>query len=172
MKEYINIGKIVATFGVKGEMVLLHSLNKKLVFTKIQALFVEQVKGSYIPFFVVLSKAKSMEESFIMLDGITTKEQANQLVTKQVWLLEADFRKLAGTSSPISLLNYHLFNDGVLIGMVEEVIEQPHQVLLKTTYKTKEALIPLHDQTLTKIDRKNNEVHVTLPDGLLEIYAE
>ena len=34
----------------------------------------------------------------------------------------------------------------------------------------KEALIPLHEDTIIKIDKKKQQVIVTLPEGLLEIY--
>jgi len=52
------------------------------------------------------------------------------------------------------------------------VIEQPHQILLKITYQEKEVLIPLHAETLKGVDPKSRQVHVQLPDGLLEIYLE
>jgi 16S rRNA processing protein RimM len=171
MKDYINIGKIVATFGLKGELILHHSLAKKLVLKGVEAIFIEQVKGSFLPYFLQASKAKTHEETYLQLEGIATKEQAHRFVAKKVWLSDADFRRLAGSSSPISLLGYKLFNELELIGNIEEVIEQPHQVLLKITYKGNEALIPLHNETLQKIDRKKGEVYVTLPDGLLEIYS-
>ncbi len=169
--EYINIGKIVATFGVKGELILKHGLNKKLVLKNVEAVFIEEIKGSYLPYFLSLSKAKTHDETYIEVEGIATKEQAQKLVQKQVWLLDADFRRLAGNASPISLLGYQLFNEGEALGVIEEVIEQPHQVLLRITYKGNEALIPLHEETLDKVDRKKQQVHVILPDGLLEIYV-
>lgn len=56
------------------------------------------------------------------------------------------------------------------LGPIEEVIEQPHQVLLRVTLEGNEALIPLHAETLDKIDRVAQKVYVTLPDGLLDIY--
>ena len=98
------------------------------------------------------------------------EEQAQKLVQKQVWLLDADFRRLAGNASPISLLGFKLFNDGEAIGSIEEVIEQPHQILCSIIYNGKEALIPIHEDSLEKVDIKNRKVFVTLPDGLLEIY--
>ena len=52
------------------------------------------------------------------------------------------------------------------------MIEQPQQVLLQLTTNNKEVLIPVNESTLKKIDRKKKEVHVVLPDGLLEIYLE
>jgi 16S rRNA processing protein RimM len=171
MNDYINIGRIVAAFGLKGEIILKHALGKKVVFKNIEALFIEQQKGSYLPYFIQGSKAKDHEETYVQLEGVTTKETAQRLTQKNVWLLDDDFRKIAGKSAPISLLGFQLINEGEALGAIEEVIEQPHQILLRITLQGKEALIPLHDETLDKIDRKNKEVHVTLPDGLLEIYT-
>lgn len=170
MPGYISIGKIVATFGVEGELVIKHSLGKKTVFKKEQALFIEELKGSHIPWFVVHSKARSADETIVKLEGLTSKESAKRLTQKMVWLNEPDFRILAGKTSPIALLGYTLVDDGELLGPIEEVIEQPHQVLLRISLAGKEALIPLHEETLDKIDHKKKQVHVTLPEGLLDIY--
>ena len=85
--------------------------------------------------------------------------------------MDADFRKLAGKDAPISLLGYEVITDeDENLGPIEEVIEQPHQVLLRVTLEGNEALIPLHAETLDKIDRVAQKVYVTLPDGLLDIY--
>ena len=170
MNEYINIGKIVATFGVGGEVILLHALGKKTSLKGIEALFIEERKGSYLPWFIEASKAKTDDEMFVKLEGVATKESAHRLIQKQVWLLQDDFRKVVGKSSPIALLGFELMNEDESLGAIEEVIEQPHQVLLKISLNGKEALIPLHDETMNKIDQKNKRVYVTLPDGLLDVY--
>jgi 16S rRNA processing protein RimM len=171
VKDYINIGKYVAAFGVKGELILKHALGKKTVLKDIEAVFVEEHKGSYLPYFVESSKAKDTEETYLKLEGIDTRESAARLSTKPVWLLDTDFRKLAGKTAPISLLGFQLITDEEEhLGPIEEVIEQPHQVLLRISLDGKEALIPLHAETLDKIDHAKKEVHVILPDGLLDIY--
>jgi 16S rRNA processing protein RimM len=171
MKDYINIGKIVASFGLKGEVILKHALGKKTMLDGIEAIFVEENKGSYLPYFVESSKAKDTEEMYVKLESIDTRESANRLSPRNVWLLDEDFRKLAGKSAPISLLGFTLITDEEEnLGPIEEVIEQPHQVLLRIDLDGKEALIPLHAETLDKIDHQKKEVHVTLPDGLLDIY--
>jgi len=56
------------------------------------------------------------------------------------------------------------------LGKILEVIEQPHQVLCRIDLNGKEALIPLHEETIVKIDKKKSQVVVELPEGLLEIY--
>jgi 16S rRNA processing protein RimM len=147
MNHYIHIGKFVATFGVKGELILVHALGKKTALKDVSAIFVEE-----------------------QLEVIDTREAAHRIANRPVWLENEDFRRLAGKTSPISLLGFTLFNEGENLGPIEEVIEQPHQVLLRISLDGKEALIPLHDETLESIDRKKQEVHVTLPDGLLEVY--
>ena len=170
MNEYIHIGRIVASFGLKGEVILQHALGKKSTLKGVEAIFIEQTKGSYLPWFVQSAKAKDETETYVQLDGLLTKEATRKLLQKNVWLLQDDFRKLVDKASALSLLGFSLINEGENLGLVEEVIEQPHQVLLRINYNNKEVLIPLHEETLNKIDQKNKQVHVTLPDGLLEIY--
>jgi 16S rRNA processing protein RimM len=92
------------------------------------------------------------------------------MLQKQVWLLEEDFQKYAAKSSAISLLGYHIINEDTDLGEILEVIEQPHQLLCRILLDGKEALIPVHQETLQKIDKKNKQVFVELPEGLLDIF--
>lgn len=171
MNEYVNIGKIVATFGIKGDVILTHALGKKTSLKGIEVIFIEQQKNSYLPYFIQSSKAKDNAEIYMLIEGIESKESAHRLLQKNVWLLDDDFRKVAGKSAPIVLLGYSIINEGKNLGPIEEVIEQPHQVLLRISLNGNEALIPLHEETLLKINHNKKEVHVILPNGLLEIYS-
>lgn len=63
-----------------------------------------------------------------------------------------------------------IVNNEEEIGEVIEVIEQPHQVLCTILIEGKEALIPIHEDSLQKMDKKNRKLYVSLPDGLLDIY--
>ena len=168
--NYINIGKIVSAHGLSGEVILKHALGKKTSFKESEVVFVEQVKGSYLPHFIASSKAKTTEETIMQFDDIDSREKALKLIKKQVWLTEEEFTKHAAKSSPIALLGFMLINEGEKIGIIDEVIEQPHQVLCTVIINGKEAFIPLHEETLLNIDRKKKEVYVSLPEGLLEIY--
>jgi 16S rRNA processing protein RimM len=170
MTEYFNIGKFVTTFGLKGELVLKHTLGKKTSLKGLTALFVEEKKESFLPWFIESTKIKNEEEIYIKLEGISTREQAIALAQKQVWLPETDFKKFSSKSSPISFLGYEIVENGAVLGKILEVIEQPHQVLCRIDLKGKEAFIPLHEETIVKVDKKKGQVVVDLPEGLLEIY--
>jgi len=170
MSEYFKIGKLAASTGLKGELVLQHNLGKKTSLKGLEAIFLEDKKESFIPYFIQSTQIRSNTETVIKLEGIDIMEVARKLTPKEVWLAEDDFKKFAAKSSAIAMLGFMMVNDGEEIGVIEEVIEQPHQILCSIIYKGKEALIPIHEDSLEKIDTKNRKVFVTLPDGLLEIY--
>ena len=171
MKDYFSIGKIASTHGLTGEVVLQHALGKKTDLKGLQTIFIQEKKDSFLPYFIESATAKNEEEIYIKLEGFNTKESAKRITQRQVWLLKPDFEKFAAKSSPISLLGFMMINEGEEIGEVIEVIEQPLQVLCKIMYKGNEALIPIHQESLKKIDQKKKQVFVELPEGLLDIYA-
>jgi 16S rRNA processing protein RimM len=167
---YFKIGKFVSTFGLKGEVVLKHNLGKKSSLKGVKALFVEEKKENFIPWFVEATRIKNEEEIFIKIEGINTREEAHKLTQKEAWLPEEDFKKWSAKTAPINLLGYEVIENEKVLGTILEVIEQPHQVLCRIEINQKEAYIPLHEETILKIDRKKQQVRVELPPGLLEIY--
>ena len=82
MTEYFKIGKFVTTFGLKGELVLKHNLGKKTSLKGLKAVFVEERKESFIPWFIESTKIKNEEEIYIKPEGLNTREQANKLTQK------------------------------------------------------------------------------------------
>ncbi len=170
MAEYFKIGKLVAAYGLKGELVLKHVLGKKTSLKGLQTIFIEETKNSFFPWFIQSAHSKSEEEVYIKLEGVDSREAAIKLIQKNVWLAEPDFKKLAAHSAPVNLLGYSVIHEKKSLGPILEVIEQPHQVLCRLEIKSKEVLIPLNERTLQKIDHRKKEIHVELPDGLLEMY--
>jgi len=170
MTEYFKIGKFVGTFGIKGELVLKHNLGKKTSLKGLKAIFIEERKESFIPWFIENSKIKNGEEIFLKLEGINVREQAIKLTQKEAWLPEEEFKKYAAKTSPINLLGYDIIEGERVLGKILEVIEQQHQILCRIEFNDREAYIPLHQETIQKIDNKKQQVIVSLPPGLLEIY--
>ena len=172
MDNYYKIGKLAATFGLDGQLILEHSLGKKTSLKGLENIFIEEKKDSFLPWFIESAKIKNDKEVYIKLEGISAKETAKLLVKKEVWLNENDFKKFAATAAPISLLGFMVINEDEELGEVCEVIEQPHQLLCKIMLNGKEALIPVHEDSLEQIDKKNRKLFVNLPEGLLDIYRD
>ena len=170
MSLYLKIGKLVAAFGLKGELILKHSLGKKTSLKGLRAIFIEDRKDSFLPWFIESVKIKAADEIYLKLEGVNTREAAIKLVQKIIWIPEPDFKKFSAKTSPINLLGFTVIDQGKQLGEILELIEQPHQMLCRIEMNTKEVLIPLNESTLQKVDKKNRQVLVSLPEGLLEIY--
>jgi len=168
--NYCSIGKFVATFGVAGELILQHHLGKKSSLKGLETIYIEAAKDEMLPYFPESTRIKAEDEIYVKLEQVDTKEAARPFVRKEIWLEESEFHKYAGKSAPISLLGFHIIDNGTDIGEILEVIEQPHQVLCRISLDGKDALIPIHEETLQKLDKKKKQVSVDLPDGLLDIF--
>lgn len=171
MPEYFKIGKFAASFGLDGTLVLQHSLGKKTSLKGLETLFIEEQSNNFMPYFIDSTSIKSDSEIYIKLEEVHSKEIARKLTPKEVWLEEKDFNKFAAKAAPISLLGFSLIHQETDLGKIIEVIEQPHQVLCTIIYNNKEALIPVHEASLLKLDKKNRKLYVDIPDGLLDIYG-
>ncbi|TAN15209.1 MAG: 16S rRNA processing protein RimM [Chitinophagaceae bacterium] len=171
MAEYYNTGKIVATYGLHGEMILWHKTGKADAFKEVPAIFIEDKKDSFIPYFIESTRIRNEEEVYLKLEGIMTKEKAAKLLQKQVYLDEDHFRKIVSPGSALFYLGFKVQDKTAgTLGLVAEVVELPAQLLLKIYQNNKELLIPLNPNTLHRIDKINKVIHVILPDGLLDIY--
>ena len=169
MSEYFKIGRIAATHGTDGLLILQHSLGKKTPLKGLETIFIEEKKDSFLPYFISSSNIKNDQETFIKLDGIESKEAARFLLKKEVWLSENDFKKFAASAAPISFLGFTIISKNEAIGEVIEVIEQPHQILCTIIINDKEVFIPIHENSLEKTDKKSRKLYVNLPDGLLDL---
>ena len=170
MEEYVVIGKFVATFGVKGELVLQHHLGDDVDTKTLKVFFLEEFGGKFLPYFISGAKIRNEKEMLVALEGIDTPEKAKILLKKQVWLLENEVKQQASSTAPIALLGFQVVDKKKILGKVLEVIEQPMQILLRIEYAGKEVLVPLNESTLVKIDHKKEKINVDLPEGLLDIY--
>ena len=104
--EYFKIGKLVAVYGLKGELLLRHTLQKKISSKELQAFFMEEKKNLFLPWFVEKIKIKNKEELFLKLETIDTREAAMRFVGKELWLPEPDFKKFSFRASEVSLVGY------------------------------------------------------------------
>jgi len=172
MSDFIHIGKLVAPHGVNGQVILEHALGQQVHFKGVDAIFVEKNAASFIPYFLESASAKTDTLTHLQIEGVHSREAANFLVGKKVWLPQADFQKLVEKNSPLALLGYMVQEAGKDIGIIQEVIEQPHQLLVTVLYQGQEAYIPLHEESLKGVNHAKKTVTVELPDGLLDLYTE
>ncbi len=168
----IRVGKIVATHGLNGSLILTHIVGNSKWLKKDHVLMIEMQKGSYIPHFVSQCKATNDEEYIINVEDIDKVESAKKLVTKHVYVDESILKGYE-KQSPLLWIGFNLIdkNEGEL-GAIEDVLQTGNQWLAKITYKNKEVLIPLINETIDGLDIKKRTINMTLPEGLLEVYLD
>lgn len=170
MEDKICIGNLVATHGLDGTLILRHALGGRTHFPDVDVFFIETSTDNLLPYFPAEVKARSATETLLRFDGIASPERARGLLKKRVWLPASEARRLTSGNAPISLLGYLVITQGKELCKVIEVIEQPHQVLLRGEVDGKEVLLPVNESTLVHVDHAQMTVELDLPDGLLEVY--
>jgi 16S rRNA processing protein RimM len=171
MKDLIHIGKIVAPHGITGQVIIEHALGKSISFKGVEVLFVEQTKNSFIPYFIQSASAKTDTLTHVHFEGMKTREATSIVVSKKVWVPQEEFQKLVEKNAPLALLGFMVQEAGKPLGVIKEVIEQPHQLLVTIDYNGQEAYIPLHEETLKAVNHAKKLVTVELPEGLLDLYS-
>ncbi len=166
----IRIGKIVATHGLQGALILTHVLENSNWLKKGDKLFLEINKGSHIPYFVSTCKKGKTGEYIITVDDVITVQESKKLVTKSVYV-EEETISMFSKQSPLLWVGFTIIDvQKGDIGNIDDILFTGTQWLAKLKIEKKEVLIPLIEQTIQKIDVKNRIIEMELPEGLLDIY--
>jgi 16S rRNA processing protein RimM len=54
------------------------------------------------------------------------------------------------------------------IGILEDIIEMPGQMMFQTTHQLNEVLIPAVDEFMDEIDHEKQIIYLKLPEGLIQ----
>ena len=152
-------------------MILSHVTGRKGWLKAGDVLFVALRKESFIPHFVSGIKSATEKEMILHLEETDAVEVAKKLVGKEVFVAE-DVLAQAGSDSPLLWIGFEVIDEQAgSLGPIEDIYQTAQQWLAQVRIRDQEALLPLIEQTLKRVDLKKKQVFVALPDGLLEIYS-
>lgn len=169
--DLIEIGKILKPHGVKGEMIFLFT----------QASFAETdnnfyfflLDGTYVPFFINDFRFVSNVSASIKIEGINTIEEAinynDTLIYLPKELIKEKQEELDLESEWEQFIGYTILDENnKLIGKIDSVDSSTMNVLFVVLNKDEEFLIPATQDFIIEIDSKIKQLHLNLPEGLLE----
>ncbi len=167
----LRIGKIVATHGLKGSMIVKHIVAREGWLDNGQVLMVEIRKGSHIPYFVEQVKDSNKEELNVTLEGVETVEEAKRLIGKHVYVTE-DILGKESEDSPLMWIGFNMV-DKVRggIGAITDVMQAGKQWIASVDHNGNEVMVPLVEEIILDVNVKNRYLRVALPDGLIEVYT-
>lgn len=163
LSELALVGKTGKTHGVKGELTFEFSDDFDIDACDY---FVFEIDAIFVPFFINSYRFKNGTTALILLDGITTERGARELSGKAVYIK----RELVCQKPEAPTLSYFVgfsvqeASHG-LLGIIDGVDESTANAL----FMIGERLIPVSESYITDIDHDKRILHMTLPEGLLEI---
>ncbi len=172
MEDYFELGYFKKTHGLQGQLWLEIDADDPSRYGELDAVFVER-DGHLIPFFIKFIQLKG-SQALVSLEDIETVEDAQLLKGALVFLPTSVLPDLS--EDEMYLHDYIGFTiiesaKGTL-GKIKGIVDLPNNLLIELDYREKEVLLPLQDQFILKTDKSKQELHMKLPEGLLEVYLE
>jgi 16S rRNA processing protein RimM len=168
-----KIGFFPRLHGYKGELTAtLDTLNNK-DYVHLELIYVE-VKGTLVPFKVLLIEYKTNSTMKVKLEGIDSEELAKGLLKCSFYIDPEDLSEEDGEKQALrAIVGFKVIDDEKgEIGKVKAIEEHPNNPLFIIQSGTKEILLPLNQDFFQKIDRRKKEVHISAPGGLIDFYLE
>ncbi len=165
------LGTIVGKYSFKGEILVKTDTDNINSYTSLSNIFID-IDNRLIPYFV--NKCLVHKSSLLRfnLEDVSDEKFANSLLRKKIYLPLELLPNLDGNKFYYhEVIGFKIIDKlkGVL-GIVENINDQTSQPLFEVTDGKKNILVPLHDDLLIEIDRKNKSILVNLPEGLIDLF--
>lgn len=159
--QYLYIGKLVNTHGIKGEVRLISNFKyKNKIFIPGFRLYVGKEKKE----FLVESYRRHKQFDMIVFKGYYDINLVEQLKGSFVYINKSDLILGENEFLAVDLIGFNVIINDKLIGTIKDVIETPaNEVLVLDN----DAMIPYVKAFINNIDKKNKRVYVNDVKGLL-----
>jgi 16S rRNA processing protein RimM len=167
MLEYLSIGQIVNTQGVKGEVKVFPLTNDPKRFDKLKEVFIES-KDDLVKYQV--ESSKHLKNTVILkLKGVDTMNDAEKLRDLYVKVGRWDAVRLSKDSFFIcDIVESEVFDiHGVLLGKLVDVMQTGANDVYVVKDDKREILIPALKTVVKEINLQNKKIIVDLPEGLI-----
>jgi len=184
MQDYLSVGKITNTHGIKGELKILPATSDVSRFEYLYNVYIDLSPSAVGKGDAQSPDAKSSLKKFavedfryhntfilLTLHGIDTMNDAEVLKGRELWVPREEARQLDDDEWFIcDLIGLDVLENGNLLGKITEVIETGSNDVYVVTDKPnkKEILIPALKDVILSVDLNNHTMEVKLPDGLLD----
>lgn len=166
---FILLGIITKPHGIQGELKVRPYTEAPGNISRYQRLYLSSDNGkTRVPYTNVLARV-SGNAVILRLEECSTRDQAEQLSGRQIWLPSSDLL-------PIGKDEFYLYTlegkqavtaSGLILGKISAIVCSGGQDILIIQDAQKECLVPLVREFIVAIDEE--KVVLDLPPGLLEI---
>lgn len=159
--QYLQIGKLVNTHGIKGEVRILSNFrHKDKTFIPGYIFYIGKEKLKY----EVESYRKHKNFDMVIFKGIYDINLIEHLKGSQVYINKEDLKLDKNTFLAVDLIGFNVIINDKLIGEVTEVLDTPANEVLRVNTNV---LIPYVKDFIIKVDANNKKVFIRDMKGLL-----
>lgn len=164
--EYIYIGKIVSTHGIKGEIKIISDFDfKDKAFKVGNSIYVGKDKKE----FKVTSYRRHKNYEMITMDGYNNINLVLPFMKENVYILDTDLKLDENEYLDSSLIGLNIYHEEEFLGEITEVlIPSPARKVIRFTNNGKNYLVPYVQNFVKTIDLSNKKVVLYSMEGVLE----
>ncbi|AGC76018.1 16S rRNA processing protein RimM [Nonlabens dokdonensis] len=172
-EECFYVGTVVNKFSFKGELLVKLDTDEPELFTEMESVFIE-IGKNLVPFFIEKSQLHKSLLLRLKIEDIDDEATADSMMKRDLYLPLSFLPELEGNKFYFhEVINFKMVdsNHGD-IGIITDINDTTTQALFEVDFNGNEILIPLNDHFINQVDRKNKTIHVTTPEGLVDLYLE
>lgn len=169
MEKYLEIGQIVNTFGIKGQVKIVPFTDDITRFDELKEIYVE--KKNELKLFQIEQVNYKKNMVILKLKGIEIVEEAEKLRNCYLKIDRKDAKKLPkDTYFIVDLLGLDVYTDeGKLLGKVDDIYNAgSSDIYVVKDELGKQILLPAIKDVLKEVDLENQKIIVHLIKGLVD----
>ncbi|MDT0539086.1 ribosome maturation factor RimM [Croceitalea sp. P059] len=170
-EDCFYLGKVVSKYSFKGEVLAKIDADEPDLYENMESVFVS-IGNNLVPFFI--DRCRLHKSALLRIDFEEIKDEAtaNRIIGAELYLPLSLLPPLTGDKFYYHEVIGFTLLDAVHgdIGIIEAINDSSSQVLFEAKKGDKELLIPVTDEIVTKLDRASKTVHVSTPEGLVDLY--
>jgi 16S rRNA processing protein RimM len=169
--DHYYLGKIIKTHGNKGQVMVHLDVDDPEKYIGLESVYLD-LHGERIPFFITSLELKHHRKALIQFQDFATIEDAESLTGLEMYLPVSTLPPLKGNRFYYhEIIGFRVTDQKHGdIGVVEDVLDLPHQALFQVRFGKKEILVPVVDEIILKVDKGNKHILISAPEGLIDIY--
>ena len=167
--ELFPIGQLIKPHGIHGEMSFTFSTD---VFDREDIpYFIIETEGIFVPFFIEEYRFKTDSSGLLKFEDVDTQEKAKEFAGLTIYLPVKYIEKVEDEEIGLDyFIGYQLIDTTKgEIGKISEIDQTTENALFVIETTEDELLIPVSEEYITKINHKKKIIHVSLPEGLLDL---
>jgi len=141
------------------------------IYENIDAVFVN-LRNNLIPFFVEDSKLHKSDLLRLKFEDVNSESEAEHLLKSELYLPLELLPKLEGNKFYFhEIIGYKVIDSNFgEVGNIVSINDSTAQSLFVIDKNGIEILLPMNDDFIQKVDRDQNVINVTMPEGLIDLY--